>query len=137
MTREQKIARIQEVMADKTLSFGCEVIIPSLWEIDKIVEYTDQPRHIWPGKRLVKYMWWRFYSWWEEFDVIWHPVMIGDILDRIQKHIPSTMERRHAEVMVLSTYKEKRKSINDQSDECIDYVLELTERYNATKKEKR
>lgn len=125
MTRDQKIAKIQEVMWDKTLSFGCRVRIPSIWEIDTIVEYTDQPRHIWPGKRLVKYMWWRFYSWWEEFVIIGHPVMIGDVLHRMQRHISWTEKRRHAEVMVLSMYKDKRKPIDDQSDECIDFIFWL------------
>lgn len=72
--------------------------------------------------------------------VIWHPVMIGDVLDWIyendidQVELHQLIERKWKDtnftytpssVMVIALWKEKRKPIDEQSDECIKFVYDL------------
>ncbi len=60
----------------------------------------------------------------------WHPVKIGDVLDRMEE-IKSTIELRSSqycawlydEICIL--WGHKRKPIEEQSEECIDYIYNL------------
>lgn len=165
LNKEQKIDRIYEVIADKTLSFGCKVF---MW--DPNVPYEYVVKNQWPvfGLFLNRY---NKYNWVPSWivKVIWHPVMIWDVLDWLQKstpedatiHNPNTlklyskpeMEKwyKHHEwdmyvpennitIMAMWLFDalsnhitreraDKRKPIEDQSDECIDFIYSIIEKH--------
>lgn len=152
MTTQEKLDKIYEVMADKTLSFGCKIyyekqerneiktklwyqkpIITERWEDtilgvsdwwDEFHEYyrgtLNDDLHIWPDE-------WRIGYSYEIADIIWHPLMIGDVLDWIEKLVIPV--GRHSPYyyfsIVLDGRQEKRLPLNDQSDECIDFIYSL------------
>lgn len=83
-------------------------------------------------------------KWNIEYEVIWHPVMIWDIFDYISRklvakifHSPNTseeadelwkiasefVEKKFLEITLLYDY--KRLPIENQSDECIDFIYNL------------
>ena len=64
--------------------------------------------------------------------IIWRPVMIGDVLDWIEPYwsgyvqsVEFTDRRRRKMNLVLLQRDNKRLPIDEQSDECIDYVYGL------------
>ena len=74
-------------------------------------------------------------SLWYTPEIIWHPVMIGDVLDWIEPYwwvfaqsVNLDIERTRKGTLLLSVRKQKRKPIDDQSDECIDYVYSLIQK---------
>ncbi len=90
MNRKQKIDFIYKKIADKTLSFGCVV----KWEeaYYTILELIPGPVN-WI-KRAEVMNWYRWYGkFWPvtlipigEYKIIWHPVMIWDVLKWIDKN---------------------------------------------------
>ena len=65
-----------------------------------------------------------------DYRIIWHPVMIGDVLDFLSTTMPRTYSAEANvycdRVMKLTwVWKQKRKPINDQSDECVKFVYDL------------
>ena len=75
MTRDEKIAKIYEVIADNTLSYGC-----------KMESYYNQEIHRLSYAKNIKYLIWLDDYCNEEdlldsWKIIWHPVMIWDVLD--------------------------------------------------------
>lgn len=122
MTREDKIKAIDEKVADKTLSFGCKIN----WR--QIIHYVikDKIFIIWHKKPIdIK----------DIFKIIWHPVMIWDVLDYYDKNILNKFvsiskssiwiitTRICEQIIILWGY--KRKPIEEQSDECINYIYDL------------
>lgn len=124
-TRESKIKRINEVMSDKTLSFWCVIII-------KDNDYDLQKCRI---------TWLHYWDYvfntdiwcvWEVEKCIWHPVMIWDALDwywRMQAIWEYgvagnvVMDMKVWRILGIRWY--KRKPIEEQSDDCIDYLYSL------------
>lgn len=118
MTKQEKLNAIYEAMADKTLSYGCTVKT-SDWRV----------RFIWNAGANVDIV---YFGWcWccEESDevwdytIIWHPVRIGDVLDYWDTIAYLYPER--TEYTILYKWGNKRLPIDEQSDECIDYVYSL------------
>ena len=71
-------------------------------------------------------------SLWYTPEIIWHPVMIWDVLDWIEPYwsgyvqsVEFTDRRRRKMNLVLLQRDNKRLPIDEQSDECIDYVYGL------------
>lgn len=137
MFKQDKIKAIYEKIADKTLSFGCK-ILNNIWNEKIIVWEWTQP----------KMNWYPFVLWdWKKRmemrvilhttfqKVIWHPVMIWDVIDFLdkeiinkfinisQKPISIVTDIRYEKISILWRY--KRKTIEEQSEECIDYVYNL------------
>lgn len=144
MNKQQMLDRIYAVIADKTLSFGCNVHHTLRNERDHFQYITDYPdvQYLVDSHKIVTFNWKCFScecNEWSEYKIIWHPVMIGDVLDWIyendidQVELHQLMERKKytnftytpASVMVIALWKEKRKPIDDQSDECIKFVYDL------------
>lgn len=64
---------------------------------------------------------------WEEIKItkiIWHPVLIGDILNWIQ--ITRNDIKDSFRTTLDSLWNDYRKPIEDQSSECIEYIYHLT-----------
>ncbi len=107
-TREQKIDFIYEKIANKELSFGCTLKPFTFW-LNSDVDY------------------WRFVSddWiyqWDIEEIIWHPVMIWDVLNWWDINI-NLLDDRFTKLIKCFTKKDK--PIEKQSVECIDYIYDL------------
>lgn len=134
---------IYEVIADKTLSFGCKIEYCEDWYTYSLTTFL---RAKYGKKHYIYVEPWRWKTHSNPFTkrinpkhitkIIWHPVMIGDVLDWIQQKRWSFFENNYPieEVCALlegNWYNEKvirwnkRLSIDDQTDECIDYIYSL------------
>lgn len=142
ITREKMLAKIYEVIADKTISFWCEVYVKEV-VFDKVIivwkEDNDyllifhKDGEIYKGviseedlNRL------RF--------VRWHPVMIWNILTYIKDSFQRVFIKRRQErndygdvlnivdqetFDLINLYRFPDKPIDEQDDECIKFVYDL------------
>lgn len=126
MTRGEKIEAIYAEMANKKRIFGCrcrrndgeDVIFirqNKTWSYLSIRENEEFTVSLWYTP-----------------EIIWHPVMIWDVLDWIEPYwsgyvqsVEFTDRRRRKMNLVLLQRDNKRLPIDEQSDECIDYVYSL------------
>lgn len=136
MTREEKIEAIYKEMANKEMSFWCfaktnedktEMICSKLtndWTSFSTIPYPDG-RRCWfttiynlrnsewinlDSKRTIK-------------EIIWHPVMIGTIFERYSSSRWFINSQFITKLIDKWTWYDE--SIDEQSDECIDYVYSL------------
>lgn len=65
-------------------------------------------------------------------EIIWHPVMIGDVIDWIEPYwrgyaqdVKFSKERKRKIDITLLQWDKKREPIETQSDECIDFIYSL------------
>ena len=126
MTREEKISAIYQEMANKKLKLWCKckshnwenVIFirkNKTWSYLSIRENEEFTVSLWYTPK-----------------VIWHPVMIWDVIDWIEPYwcgyaqdLKFSQERKRKINIVLLQWDKKRESIDAQSDECIDLVYSL------------
>lgn len=150
MDKQQMLERIYDVIADKTLSFGCVIKSKLHWlvtitEIFDVCDDDIKEHVLWNGlphwEQL--YLRYKMYSWNVSLNdiksVIWHPVMIGDVYqwlfdNRMECNVVYAKNPiRWWKVEPYSNNKEfifhrrenRRKPIDDQSDECIKFVYDL------------
>ena len=116
-------------MANKEETFWCKVYITeSHWPLDWVViDNNEDWIDIWREDKMMT----------KELnnphiEIIWHPVMIGDVIDWIEPYwkgyaqdVKFSQERKRKINIVLLQWDKKRESIETQSDECIDYVYSL------------
>ena len=129
MTREKKLESIYKEMANKELSFGCRCRINDGEDVIFIRQNkTWSYLSIRENEEFTVSLWYTP-------EIIWHPVMIGDVLDWIEPywsgHVQSvefTERRRRKMNLVLLQRDNKRLPIDEQSDGCIDYVYSLTQK---------
>lgn len=120
MNKEQMIEKIYEVIADKTLSFGCKIkwykrehtiVSCGNTTYNTIIQFSDTLlSKVDKSDRA--------------FKIIWHPVMIWDVLN----YIDWFTDRNNLEQTILDTVFIRWKKniiINDQSTECIEFVYNL------------
>lgn len=137
---KEQVKKIYEAIADKTLNFGCR--ITEVWD-NKMFRVTTKYR--WNGKKyeicyaqdfIPHYIWSLVFDtelgYKEKIKIIGHPVMIGDVLEYLHKNIEELWYSNVFEVIQILCYrdeynswKDKRKPIEDQSQECIDFVESL------------
>ena len=137
------IDKIYECIADKTLSFGCKILQCN--RISTITSVSDDEEYVFVQSYMVwSELFWQNDEWYEVFwyknlgfevvknVLIWHPVMIGDVLGWLwQKDIPFVIyewwitERWIVILKIDNWREEKRKPIEDQSDECITFIYNL------------
>ncbi len=124
MTKQEMIDKIYEVVADKTLSFWLKYSITVnlnwehtweeirilLWEEDEHFD-LDNCDHIVVWFNTSKEQAW-------VWDIIWHPVMIWDILDWIKNNPRPALQ-------IFKFWELTRKPIEDQSEECIEFIYNL------------
>lgn len=149
MTRDEKIKRIYEVISDKTLSFWCIIKShhnrkPKTWSW---LQYTND---IFVSKWLKNYYYWSCpvddeYIWKPRYksdsiEIIWHPVMIWDLLDWAEKKSKENKEfltkftDKNCYICwiwielhnMFTNWEYTREPIEKQSDKCIDYIYSLT-----------
>ena len=143
MTREEKISAIYQEMANKKLKLWCKC-----------------KSHNWENVIFIrKNKTWSYLSireneeftvsLWYTTEIIWHPVMIGDVLDWIENkkfnvNVPIMwfwfddgdysdetklfLIQKHYSEKACILWESKRLSIEEQSDECIDYVYSLIQK---------
>lgn len=158
MTREEKLAAIYKEMANKERSIGCKINVKYRayyhWETGGEVSYSKEDD-------LIVWVDWVARNgdidlsksdlseadpnWYIEeletlVEIIWHPVMIGDVLrqirllagyaldnDLIKKSDFGNVIAQH-NYRITQIWENFRESIEDQSDECIDYVYSLIQK---------
>ena len=148
MTRTEKISAIYAEMANKEETFWCKVLVDTQKRFGNRLESESGIEDTIIGKirdpdDFRKFNLednWPSYDDWqynnideEEFtcitEVIWHPVMIWDVIDWIHPYWTGCAqderfanERKRKINLVLLQWDKKRESIESQSDECIDYI---------------
>ena len=147
MGKQEKIDTIYKEIANKELSFGCYIedeCSETFWR--QVLSHIEIDTPDWNYYK--EECWWASYNviedlrhiygidktrFLKEYKVIWHPVMIGDVLDymfrcedwtRNEWIIDEVIEKL---IMPQSKYQwwNKRKPIEEQSEQCIDYVYDL------------
>lgn len=119
MTKEEMLSSIYDEMADKTLSDGCKYIT----DIYKCtIRYSDvvQPDNMLYSKENDDF--------YRIDTIIWHPVRIGDVLDWFDKNNPEHLWWWNWVIngeIIVREWNNLRLPIDEQSDECIDYVYSL------------
>lgn len=127
MTREEKIRAIYKEIANKEITLGCKIFIEGeKWVI------VDEDKY-WEWIATLRGDWWVTREKPEyEFEVVGHPVMIGDVIDWIELYwsgyaqdLRFSKERKRKIDIILLQWDKKRKPIEEQSDECIDFIYNL------------
>lgn len=136
MNRQQKIDAINDVIARKDLNFGCKTFHKVDWKRSfKARIITDKIEKDYGTFYRVKLDSENSVTWLQEkeMEIIGHPVMLGDVIDYINEDIYPGAGYDHvfyhsweSVVDVVNLWEEKRKPIEDQPDDCIDYVYKLT-----------
>ena len=134
MTREEKISAIYKEMANKDRTFWCLYIVKNRewntykareteWECVDLTYWSEYQIEYWNDMTETNYL----------ESIIWHPVMIGDVLDWIDNKI--WISNHEYEEFVINEvniaillWGEYPKPIEEQSDECIDYVYSLIQK---------
>lgn len=129
-SKQEKLNRIYEVIANKELSFGCNVFIQNYitsiticwdntWKCE--VEWTEYTEFLWQAGSYTQPFGLRHIK-----SIIGHPVMIGDVLDWLDSQGWQKIDWRHpAQRSLLILWKSKRLPIDEQSDETISYIFNL------------
>lgn len=130
MNREELIKAIYKKIADKTLNEWCLVELWE-WEIIKI----NRVNKIATLDKIYHFMYSDFtnsnsYLKETEFpnmNIIWHPVMIWDVLDyeNINWKYVDLLWRPKGYQVICDKWEHKKKPIEEQSDDCIDYIYNL------------
>ena len=133
-SRQEKIDAIYKEMANKKRTFGCRCRINDGEDVifirkNKTWSYLS----IRENEEFTVSLWYTP-------EIIWHPVMIGDVIAYLRKDYDTFVEwkpewdTRHywngkyykaLLDKIIYTWELFRKPIEDQSDECIDYVYSL------------
>lgn len=143
LTKEEKIAKIYEVIADKTLSFWCRLLIRTspdgyawtergkymlLREENDELAYLHSVLSLDDPAEVEIYDNCRMYG----TEVVWHQVMLWDVLDRVESnkkdgglvdHWDWTGHWLDQELVPMRIH--KRKPIDEQPEQVIDYVYSL------------
>lgn len=135
MTKEEMLSAIYDEMADKTLSDGCiiERFLDRYLIWSKILE-------ILPDNELIHYWDVRWQEYWNnmQYEIIWHPVRIGNVLKYIDsncclKELSSDWLRErdikalnHMLHSVFYNFVGKQdRPIEEQDEQCIEFVYSL------------
>jgi hypothetical protein len=117
---EDKIDKIYEVISDKTLSFGCKI---KQWRLSTIIwkDYDEK----WETNNRYRMIddWENTFTWLvSESSIIWHPILLWDVLDWVYNKV----EDKWIDVKELIWIREqKRKSIKEQSEQCINFIYNI------------
>lgn len=148
MTREEKIEAIYKEMANKERSIGCRINVKYRayyhWETGGEVSYSKEDD-------LIVWVDWVARNgdielskadlseadpnWYIEdletlVKIIWHHVMIGDALEVVDAIAANRDNARYERRLrdILMVWSKPRKPIDEQSDECIDFVYSLIQK---------
>lgn len=121
-TTSVKLKKIYETISDKTLSFGCKTNKWIVLRVDKyfITEWNWENTMWYDAEHYTN-------------TIIWHLVMIWDVLDWIQQNNTEPHQKfwwytvGDINLNLRHSRQDKRKPIDDQSEECIDFIYSLIE----------
>lgn len=136
-TRQQKIDAIYEKIANKDLSFGC-IVQGKYWKGIYLATRPWQLYNIYrPNYKITDKE--------EKIKMIGHPVMIGDVIDFIEKNTQGVEPEqtkwegvikiqlwcsrdKAIEIFtdhIIFVWQNKRFPIEEQPDKCIDFIYSL------------
>ncbi len=147
MTREEKLDKIYKVVADNTLSYGCRLLDPRGIFVERknkkktAFTYYDEigSRTRYDTSRI-KYRRCEIFNHWKSIEnkikKIWHPVMIWDVLNWIENKYHWTYDSYNESPWThiyncLIWRPEKHRSIEEQNDDCVDFVYDLIAEYTS------
>lgn len=133
ITKQEKIDAIYEKIARKDIDLWCKI------KLKTGVINTAVWKPAWP---LINCLFFRQIKTEDIGEIIGHPVMIGDVMDYFEnialdkiydyiwvkkEEIPDLILQKTKDAMmeIFPFWKQKRLPIEDQSDECIDFVYSL------------
>lgn len=124
MTKEQKLDAIYEAMADKTLSQWCIVLYDEMPHLvwDMILTSDDEIAELEPIESIIESEW---------YDIIGHPVRIGDVLDWYNENNPEHLWCGNGKInweVICREWSNLRLPINEQSESCISFVYSLIQK---------
>lgn len=129
MNREGKISAIYKEMANKELTFWCQLLIENKWN------YITRVIWIKEDWLLECDNWWSYHqepmtpneTWRMQYkENIWHPIMIWDVMYYIRKKYWNNHSWFHADRDKLIDLRSKeREPIEWQYDECVNFVYSL------------
>lgn len=129
MTKEQKIDKIYEIIADKSLTFWCNIYCSlcidwccwfhfhTIWNED--VDVINQTIRIGDYYHIQK--------------IIWHNILIGDVLNWLDKSKYTDLTKSYKYYghyfdivdVICDLRTEKLLCFENQSEKCIDYIYNL------------
>ena len=131
MTREEKIEAIYKEMANKEVSFGCRCRINDGEDVIFIRENkTWSYLSIRENEEFTVSLWYTP-------EIIWHPVMIWDVISYLRKPFNEFIESKPVgENWLVDRYFNDMNNllvkwfdtslpIDEQDDECVDYIYSL------------
>ena len=120
MTKEEKLEAIYKEMANKKLKLWCKCKSHN-WENVIFIRKNRGWEYLFLRKNK-EFM----IPLWYSPKIIWHPVMIGDVMYYIRKKYWNNHSWFHNDrSKLIDLWFKEREPIEDQSDECIDYVYSL------------
>lgn len=138
MDRKEKIKVIYDTIANKERTFGCNYIIKDRDWHEYEVRETE-----WECVNLTYWDSYEVDEWYDSYDInylvsiIGHPVMIWDVFDYINEekidvvwsNSSCTIDARDGgqSIDIFNLWEHKRKPIEEQSDECINFIYSLIE----------
>ena len=137
MTQEEKLKFIYKKVVNKELTFGCKVyVVESTWPLNWIVvdsreDEVDICRENWEATREKNN---------PNIKVIWRPVYIWDVLGWLDNIFIKLLNEREdwgtllkgtdaITLRLITVWANKNEPLDKQPDYCIDYVMELVERF--------
>lgn len=125
MTYQEKVKAIYNIMADKTLSFGCMVKLKWFKLLDTIINW---PNPLWESYTEYKRI--------KEDDcekIIWHPIHIGVVLHHIEQTSKDRKDYHYAEDNIMSNWKDKRQPLplnpTEERYPVIDFITSLLDQW--------
>lgn len=129
-TRHEMIKVIYEKISDKTLSFGCKIKNLSfenkktIWIVREVVtlwNFIKKYVSVYAIPEQCKNDWNEEYIYFENIEIIWHPVMIWRMDILIEKW-PNYFDEWNE---ILDLWEKKDEPIENQSEDCITYIYSL------------
>jgi hypothetical protein len=125
--KEYKIIdAIYKEIANKELSFGC------IWQMQdwRTFKYCAFDNWLWLKEKMLKVSFGEDRSVVElfsdvKFTIIWHPLMIWDVLDWIDEKFDNPFKFAEYSVKLIWIWKQTRLPVEEQSEELIDYLYKL------------
>ncbi len=117
MTRQQKISAIYKKIANKNLTLGCKIVLIDYFWVKTINQEVD-----WFGKFEICWDISRVFTSKDIEVIIWHKLLIWDILDYHNKENHWYLLNSWQWVELFGLWEHPRKPIEDQNNKCIDFI---------------
>lgn len=129
MTKQEKLDAIYEAMADKTLSQWCKVFYWSehiVWDL--LLTNNDQLAEPQIIESIIESDW---------YEIIWHPVRIGDVLKYIDTNCcfvdygewNKSRDMEALDSMLRAVFYsfvgKQDRPIDEQDESCVEYIFSL------------